>query len=77
MKATGKINPITGEEIFRAEESDITFLDKEWEELTIEEISMICSLFDVKYYAKSGPHKNDHILEDAFFSLKLKHKLQS
>lgn len=54
MKPTGKINPITGDEILKAEESDITFLDKEWNELSDNEKATFLSFLDVRFLSKEG-----------------------
>lgn len=54
MIHTGKFNPITGEEILQIEESDITFWEKEWEDLTIEQKADFCSLIKAPFLATSN-----------------------
>lgn len=48
MKTTGKINPFTGEEVLKAEASDIDWL-KTWGEMSIEERANFCSLNGIKF----------------------------
>lgn len=59
MIHTGKINYVTGEEILQIEESDITFWEKKWEELTIDQKADFCSLIKVPFLATS----NEEILK--------------
>ena len=59
MKSTGRYNPITGDEIFRAEEHDITVWDKAWEDLTIDEKAMFCSFIEAPYLASKGEFNNE------------------
>ena len=49
MKKTGIINPITKEEILRAEITDITFWDKPWAKLTLEEKALVLSFLNVGF----------------------------
>jgi hypothetical protein len=54
MIKTGKINHFTGEEILRAEESDIKFFDTDWNDLTIEQKATFCSFIQVGFLGKSN-----------------------
>jgi len=54
MKKTGKINPITGEEILKAEEHDIDFWDVKWEELSIEQKATFCSFIGALFLGKQN-----------------------
>jgi hypothetical protein len=70
MKPTGKINPITNEEILQVEEKDITFWDKSWEELTLDEKAMICSLGEIPFL---GEFNNEKRVKDLYNVYKLRH----
>lgn len=48
MKPTGKINPITGEKILRAEACDVPW-EKTWAELTDEDEAMFLSYKGIDY----------------------------
>lgn len=54
MKKTGKINPITGVEMYQAEESDVTFWETEWEDLTLEQKAMFCSVIGAQFLGKQN-----------------------
>lgn len=56
MKPTGKINPITGEQMFRAEPQDIVFWDEAWEDLTLEQKAIFCSYIEAPFL---GPQNED------------------
>lgn len=58
MKSTGKFNPITGDEIFRAEEHDIDFWDVKWEDLTDKQKVTFLSFIDAKFL---GAQNEAHI----------------
>ena len=66
MKPTGKINPITGDEILKVEEHDISFWYKEWDELTIDEKAMFCSFIEVGYLATHGEFANEDKVKDMY-----------
>jgi hypothetical protein len=59
MRATGRINPITNEEIMEVEERDLTFLDTNWDDLTIEQKAIFCSLIKAPFLSK----ENNHIIK--------------
>jgi hypothetical protein len=68
MISTGKINPITGEEILRAEESDIDFWQTKWEDLTIEQKTMFLSVIGALFL---GEQNEAHVkARYGYFSLK-------
>ena len=73
MKPTGKINPITNEEILQVEEKDIKFWDKSWEELTLDERAMICSLGNIPFLATTGEFNNEKQVKDLYNVYKLRH----
>jgi hypothetical protein len=54
MKPTGKTNPITGDEIFRAEESDIDFWETKWSDLTLEQKTMFLSVIGALFLGKQN-----------------------
>lgn len=54
MKPTGKINPITGDEILRAEESDVDFWETKWEDLTLEQKAIFCSVIGALFLGKQN-----------------------
>lgn len=54
MKPTGKTNPITGVEIFQAEEHDIMFWETKWEDLTIEQKAMFCSFIGAQFLGEQN-----------------------
>ena len=66
MIPTGKFNPITGEEFLRAEELDIKFWEKEWEDLTLEEKATFCSFIRAPYLASKGEHANEPIIKSRY-----------
>lgn len=53
MKPTGRKNPITGEEVMQAEESDCDFT-KKWEDLSLEEKATFLSLIKTGYLNKQN-----------------------
>lgn len=63
MKPTGRINPITGEEILRVEEHDIDFWETPWEELTLEQKSMICSLWGIGFLCDLNEYQVRQLFE--------------
>ena len=73
MKSTGKFNPITNEEILQVEEKDIAFWDKTWEELTLDEKAMICSLGKIPFLATKGEFNNEKQVKDLYNVYKLRH----
>lgn len=66
MKHTGKINPITGEEILQIEESDITFWDKEWSDLTLNQKADFCSFIKMPYLANSDEFNNEYVIKSQY-----------
>lgn len=70
MIHTGKINPISGEEILQFEESDITFWEKDWEELTLDQKADFCSLIKTPFLATSGEFNNEDIIKRHRFTNK-------
>lgn len=54
MKPTGRINPITGDEILRAEETDIDFWKTKWEDLTLEQKAVFCSFIGALFLGKQN-----------------------
>lgn len=54
MKPTGRFHPITGKEIMQLEESDITFWDKDWEDLTWDEKADYCNYKQIQYLAANN-----------------------
>jgi hypothetical protein len=63
MIPTGKFNPITGEEILKVESKDITFWEKEWDDLTLDEQAMFCSYIGAKFYSKNEEYGNYDIIK--------------
>lgn len=72
MKPTGKINPLTGNEILRAEESDIDFWDTKWDDLLIDEKAMFCSFIRADYLGK----QNNDALRDRYEYYALKNTME-
>lgn len=66
MKATGKFNPITGDEIHSVEESDINFWDTDWDNLSLDQKAQFCSFVGVGYLATQGEFKNDDKVKDVY-----------
>ncbi len=54
MKATGRINIFTGEEILRVEEDDIDFWSTKWEDLTVHQKAMFLSLIEAAFLAEQN-----------------------
>jgi hypothetical protein len=54
MKSTGKINPITGDEILKAEESDIDFWGTKWKDLSLEQKAIFCSFIGAEFLGKQN-----------------------
>lgn len=54
MKSTGKFNPITGKEIFKAEEHDIDFWELDWEDLDIEQKTTFLSFIGAPFLGKQN-----------------------
>jgi hypothetical protein len=66
MIKTGKINPLTGDEILRVEESDINFWDTNWDDLSLDQKATFCSLIKAPFLSTKGEFKNDHIIKDQY-----------
>lgn len=54
MIKTGKFNPITGDEMLKAEESDIDFWGTKWEDLTIEQKTTFLSVIGALFLGKQN-----------------------
>jgi len=54
MKPTGRINPLTQEEILQAEEQDIEFWNLKWEELSLEQKAIFCSFLGISFVSTKG-----------------------
>lgn len=72
MIPTGKLNPITGDEILKVEESDITFWSTDWDDLTRDQQAMFCSFCGFTYLALVGQWANGHIIKDRYEYFQLK-----
>jgi hypothetical protein len=68
MKPTGRINPLTKEEILQIEESDINFWDTKWEDLNINQKAEFCSLMKVDFLNKDNEHRLKRMYE--YFQMK-------
>jgi hypothetical protein len=76
MKLTGKLNPITKEEIFRVNEQDINFWNKNWDDLTLDEKATFCSFIEAPFLATKGEFKNDHIIKDRYEYFQMKNIME-
>lgn len=54
MIKTGKLNPITGEEILQCEESDINFWDTNWDDLELGQKADFCSFIKAPFLGKQN-----------------------
>lgn len=54
MKPTGRFNQFTGEEIMQAEEHDITFWHKKWDELSDNERAGFISFLGLQFLGVSN-----------------------
>jgi len=64
MKATGKIHPITGQEIMEIEAHDICFWEKPWEELEMFEKADYCSFRKIGFLNKA----NEEYVSSLYYS---------
>ena len=76
MIKTGHYNSITGEEITKIEESDITFWDIDWDDLTRDQQAMFCSFCGFTYLALVGQWANGHIIKDRYEYFQLKNTME-
>lgn len=68
MKPTGRLNPLTKEEILQIEESDINFWDTKWEDLNINQKAEFCSLMKADFLNKDNEHRLKSMYE--YFQMK-------
>lgn len=66
MKPTGKINPITGDEIMQFEEYDIDW-NINWEDMTIEQKAGFCSFMEIRFLSLEG-EGNEPMVKALYFS---------
>jgi len=68
MKPTGRLNPLTKEEILQIEESDINFWDTKWEDLNINQKAEFCSLMKIDFLCKDTEYRVKSMYE--YFQMK-------
>lgn len=54
MRLTGRIHPLTGEEIYQVEEDDINFWHKEWNELSLSQKADFLSFLSILFLNESN-----------------------
>ena len=62
MIPTGKINPITGEEILKAEHHDVPW-EKDWDELSDAEKCNFLSYQDIQFLGEINEKQVQHLYE--------------
>ncbi len=71
MISTGKFNPITGQEILKAEEHDIDFWDKDWEVLSLNEKAIYLNYRGINFLSDD----NSATVEALYYSDSHKNRL--
>ncbi len=68
MKATGRVNKFTGNEIFQAEVQDVNW-EKSWSDLTLDEKIDFCSFASIKFLGDSNALLVEALFEQTKFNL--------